>query len=86
MSKEDWQALKELKNDESIVTKEAEEGAVVIMDSDHYEQTIYKQTEDQTTYKKIDPSCDNKIMRANKAIIKKYENPFLKQEIDYLEF
>ena len=86
MSKEDWQALKELKNDESIVIKEAEEGAVVIMDSDHYEQTIYKQTEDQTTYKKIDPSCDNKIMRANNAIIKKYENPFLKQEIDYLEF
>ena len=87
MSKEDWQALKELKNDESIVIKEADkEGAVVIMDSDHYEQTIYKQTEDQTTYKKIDPSCDNKIMRANNALIKKYENPFLKQEIDYLEF
>ena len=43
MSKEDWQALKELKNDESIVIKEADkEGAVVIMDSDHYEQTIYK--------------------------------------------
>ena len=87
MSKDDWQALKELKNDESIVIKEADkEGAVVIMDSEHYEQMIYTQIEDKTTYKKVDPSCDNKIMRANKALIKKYENSFLKQEIDYLEF
>ena len=56
------------------------------MDSEHYEQMIYTQIEDKTTYKKVDPSCDNKIMRANKALIKKYENSFLKQEIEYLEF
>ena len=43
LSKDDWQALKELKNDESIVIKEADKGgAVVLMDSAHYEQMIYK--------------------------------------------
>ena len=40
----------------------------------------------KTTYKKahikVDPSCDNKAMRANNTLIKKYENTFLKQEVD----
>ena len=36
------------------------------------------------THKKVDPSCDNKAMRANKALIKMYENSYSKQEIDYL--
>ena len=41
LSKDDWQALKELKNDESIVIKEADKGgAAVLMDSAHYEQMI----------------------------------------------
>ena len=53
LSKDDWQALKELKNDESIVIKEADKGgAVVLMDSAHYEQMIYKQLEDKNTYKR----------------------------------
>ena len=36
------------------------------------------------THKKVDPSCDNKAMRANKELIKMYENSYSKQEIDYL--
>ena len=36
------------------------------------------------THKKLDPTCDNKKMRANNALIKKYENSFLKQENNYL--
>ena len=77
MSKEDWQALKELKNDKRIVIKEADKGgAVVIMDSVHYEKMIYKQIEDKNTCKKVEPSCDNKTIRANNGLIKKYENLF----------
>ena len=88
MSKDDRQGLKELKNDESAVIKEADKGgAVVIMDSAHYEQMIYKQLEDKNTYnvtiKHLVTSC-NKTMRANNALVKKYENSFLKQEVDYL--
>ena len=53
LSKEDCQALKKMKNNESIVIKEADKGgAVVIMDSVYYEQIIYKQLEDKNTYKK----------------------------------
>ena len=48
LSKDDWQALKELKNEESSVIKEADKGgSVVLMDSAHYEQMIYKQLEDK---------------------------------------
>ena len=54
------------------------------MDSVHYEQMIYKQLDDKNAYKKVDSFCDNKTMRANNALIKKYENSFLKQEIGYL--
>ena len=54
------------------------------MDTAHYEQIIYKQLENKNTYKKVDPSCENKAMRANNAFIKKYGNSFLKQENNYL--
>ena len=50
LSKEDWQAFKELKNDESIFKKEMDEGgAVVKIDSVDYEQRIYKQLENKNT-------------------------------------
>ena len=41
------------------------------MNYTHYEQMIYKQPKDKNTYKKVDPSCDNKTMTANIAL--KYE-------------
>lgn len=46
-------------------------GLVVIMQSVRYEQMIYEQLEDKTAYQKVDPSCDNKAMRANNAFIKR---------------
>ena len=74
MSKEDWQAIKELKNDEPIVTKEANKGGdLVIMDSVYYGQMIYKQLVEKNTYKKVDLSCDHKIMTASNTLIKKYD-------------
>ena len=73
-----------MKNDESIVIKEADNGgAAVIMGSVHYEKMIYKQLEDKNTYVKVDPSCGNKTIGANNALIKKYEISFLEQKIDY---
>ena len=57
LSKEDRQALKELKDDKTIVKDVRKEGAVVIMVFVHYEQMIYKQLEDKNTYQKVDPSC-----------------------------
>ena len=46
-------------------------GLVVLMQCAHYEQMIYEQLEDKTAYQKVDPSCDNKAMRANNAFIKR---------------
>ena len=50
--KEDWQALRELKNDKIIIIKANKGWTVDVMDSVHYEQRIYKQLEDKNTYKK----------------------------------
>ena len=53
--------IKRIEKWESIVIKKADKGgAVVIINSVHYEQMIYKQLEDKNKYKKMDPSCDNK--------------------------
>ena len=55
LSKEDWQALKELKITEVCHKREwlpCKGKAVFIMDSVHYKQMIYKQLEDKITYKK----------------------------------
>ena len=74
-----------MKNDESVVIIEVnKERAVVIMDSVHYDQLIYKQLENENQYKKVDPSGDTKTISANNPLNKKYENSFLKQDIDYL--
>ena len=74
-----------MKNDESVVIIEVnKERAVVIMDSVHYDQLIYKQLENENQCKKVNPSGDTKTIRANNPLNKKYENSFLKQDIDYL--
>ena len=55
LSKEDWQALKELKMTEVCHKREGlpcKGKAVFIIDSVHYKQMIYKQLEDKITYKK----------------------------------
>ena len=71
-----------MKNDECIVIKETDKGrAVVIMDSAHYEQMVYKQLEDKNTHKKLDPYCDNKTMGENNPLIKKYEKSFLNKKL-----
>ena len=60
MSNDDWQALKELENDESNVIKEADK-AVVIMNivSEWFTNNLKIKT-----HIKVDPSCNNKTMRA----------------------
>ena len=45
---------------------------------------IYKQLENKNIYKKVDRSGDNKRMRANNELNKRYENSFLKQIVDCL--
>ena len=67
-----------------MIIEANKERAVVIMDSVHYDQLIYKQLENENQYEKVDPSGDTKTIRASNPLDKKYENSFLKQDIDYL--
>ena len=71
------QALKELRNDKSIVVNEADKGGtMVIMNPEYYEKMIHKQLEDKNTCKKLDPSCDNITMRANTHSLKSMKTLF----------
>ena len=72
-------------NDETVFIKEAYKGrSAVIMDSVHYvhhDQMIHKQTEDKNTHKKVNPSFDNKRMRANNEPLKSIKTFFLNNKL-----
>ena len=55
MSKEEWEALRGLADDGSIVIKQADKGTcVVVWCKDDYIKETNKQLEDKTVYKDID--------------------------------
>ena len=55
MSKEEWEALRGLADDKSIVIKQADKGScVVVWCRDDYIKEANKQLEDKTVYKDID--------------------------------
>ena len=54
LSKLEWAAINNLKNDKSIEIKEANEGgSVVILSKSHYKSLILSQPNDEKTYKKL---------------------------------
>ena len=53
ISKNEWEAIKSLKENDSIVIKEADKGgAVVVMNKTHYYNIVVKILQDEETYKK----------------------------------
>ena len=53
LSKNEWEAMKSLKENDSIVIKEADKGgAVVVMNKTHYYNMVVKILQDEVTYKK----------------------------------
>lgn len=62
LSKNEQIALDNLKNDSSIIIKEADKGStIVIMDIDYYHSKILKILNDRNTYKEENVLTDNKI-------------------------
>ena len=61
ISKNEWEAIKSLKENDSIVIKEADKGgAVVVMNKTHYYSMVVKILQDEVTYKKTNEYCDKK--------------------------
>ena len=85
LSKSDMKGLKELKENEKIVIKEADKGGcVVIMDTSHYVNMVMMQLNDKKTYQTTKNDCDTKVMKKLNDLVKKYEKVLTEKEAKFL--
>ena len=85
LSKLEWAAINDLKNDKNIEIKEADKGgSVVILSKSHYKSMILSQLNDEKTYKKLSSNPDQAIMKKIKALITKYKPLLTDSEYKYL--
>ena len=70
ISKNEWEAIKSLKENDSIVLKEADKGgAVVVMSKTHYYKMVGKIHQDEVTNKKNNENCDKKVSKTFKNLL-----------------
>ena len=85
ISKNEWEAIKSLKENDSIVIKEADKGgAVVVMNKTHYYSMVVKILQDEVTYKKTNEYYDQKVFRDLEKLAAKFSNCLLKEKQDFL--
>lgn len=84
-SREEWQALQQLKNDPGIIIKEADKGgAFVIMDTTFYQEHIMKLLNDETTYEKIHQDREHEAKKKLEKFVKKYDKILTKEEQKFI--
>ena len=85
ISKNEWEAIKSLRENDSIVINEADKGgAVVVMNKTHYYNIVVKILQDEETYKKTNQNCDKKVFKDLEKLVSKFSNCLLKKEQDLL--
>lgn len=86
LSKEESNAIKELKSMNDIIIKKADKGnTLVIMDTSFYEQKLVLNDHLLTnTYEKVADNRDKKVMEELEALIKKHFDCFTKNERIYI--
>ena len=81
ISKNELEAIKSLKENDSIVIKEADKGgAVVVMNKTHYYSVVVKILQDEVT----NECCDKKVFKDLEKLVAKFSNCLLKEEQDFL--
>ena len=84
ISKNEWEAIKLLKENDSIVIKEADQGgAVAVINKTHYCSMVVKTLHDEETYKKTNENCDKKVFKDLEKLVAKFSNCLLKEEQDF---
>ena len=85
LSKLEWAAINDLKNDKNIEIEEADKGgSVLILSKSHDKSMILSQLNDEKTYQKLNSNPDQAIMKKIKALITKYKPLFADSEYKYL--
>ena len=78
------EVLKSLRENGSIIIKEADKGgAVVVMNKTHYYSIVVKILQDEETYEKTTENCDKKVFKYLKPVAK-FSNCLLKEDQDFL--
>ena len=74
LSKLEWAAINDLKNDKNIEIKESNKGGSgVILSKSHYKSLILSQLNDEKTFKKLNSNPDQAIMKRIKGLIRKHK-------------
>ncbi|CAG2251143.1 unnamed protein product [Mytilus edulis] len=85
LTRNEQDALKSLKDDDSIIIKEADKGgAIIIMDTDFYKEKVLEQLNDEEYYKQITNNPDKATKKRLKKLIKDYDQCLTEKEIAYL--
>uniref|UniRef100_A0A8W8MEY9 Uncharacterized protein n=1 Tax=Magallana gigas TaxID=29159 RepID=A0A8W8MEY9_MAGGI len=85
ISHKQYQAMQTLKNDPSIIIKNADKGgAIVIMDRDHYKEMSLSQLQDHQFYTKLEQNEDRRTMLKIEKLTRKYQDNLTDNEIEYL--
>ena len=85
LTKEQWKAVNDLRNNDNIVIKEADKGGcVVIMNKSHYMSMVYGQLNDGVNYQGTEKSWDKTVVVNLTKLVDKYQNSLTEKEVDYL--
>ena len=85
LSKPEWVAINDLKNDKNVEIKETDkEGSVVILSKSHHKNTILSQLNDEKAYKKLNSNPDHATMKRINALITRYNPSPTNLEYKYL--
>ena len=85
LTREEQNALKELKDDSEIIIFEADKGgAVVVMDRAYYADKMFEMLNDSETYDEIPSNTDKTVIKLIKELTLKHTHSLTKAEIDYL--
>ena len=85
VNKLEWDALKGLQNDATIIIKEADKGgSTVIMNKSHYEKMVNIMLQDVETYEKVSNDIDRNVMKHYLELIETHKSSLTKDEYIYL--
>ena len=85
ISKKEEDALARIKQDKSIILKEADKGgAIVIMDTDYYREKVLEQLNDEEYYCQEQENSDKKVRSKIKSLVDRNARNLTEKEADYL--
>lgn len=85
VNKNQYETIKKLASDASIVVKQADKGGTfIIMDSKFYEEKMEEMLHETSTYKHLIQQNDDSVMKTIEKFVTKYKNVLTEKEKKYL--